>query len=112
MEAVLGAVYLDGGHEAAEALIQRLYAGHWPDPAAERKNKDYKTRLQEVTQAVLHSLPSYVPLASSGPEHAKTFQVKLELSDGRIFEASGGSLKRAEQEAARLALEALNSELR
>lgn len=107
MEAVLGAVYLDGGHEEASALVQRLYAGRWPDPSEERKVKDYKTRLQEGTQAILRSLPTYIPLSSSGPEHAKTFHVKIELSDGRTYTASGSSLKRAEQEAARIALEDL-----
>ncbi len=107
MEAVLGAVYLDGGHEEASALIHRLYADRWPEPGTDRKSKDYKTRLQEATQSILHSLPVYLPLSSSGPEHAKTFRVQLELSDGRSFVAEGGSLKRAEQEAARLALEAL-----
>lgn len=107
MEAVLGAVYLDGGHEEASALIHRLYADRWPEPGTDRKSKDYKTRLQEATQSQLHSLPVYMPLSSSGPEHAKTFRVQLELSDGRSFVAEGGSLKRAEQEAARLALEAL-----
>lgn len=108
MEAVLGAVYLDGGHEEASALIHRLYADRWPAPETDKKSKDYKTRLQEATQAILHSLPVYVPLSSSGPEHAKIFRVQLELSDGRCFVAEGGSLKRAEQEAARLALAALD----
>lgn len=107
MEAVLGAVYLDGGIDQASALIHRLYAGRWPSLSTEQKTKDYKTRLQEATQAVLHTLPVYRPVTSTGPEHAKTFQVQLELSDGRTFSAQGGSLKRAEQEAARLALEAL-----
>lgn len=105
MEAVLGAVYLDGGHEEAARLVARLYDGQWPDPASARKGKDYKTRLQEVTQARFRALPVYVPLASSGPEHAKLFEVRLELPDGQAFPASGGSLKRAEQEAARKALE-------
>ena len=105
MEAVLGAVYLDGGHDEAARLVTRLYEGQWPDPASARKCKDYKTRLQEVTQARFRALPVYVPLASSGPEHAKVFEVRLELPDGRSFPASGGSLKRAEQEAARKALE-------
>lgn len=109
MEAVLGAVYLDGGQEEASALIHRLYADHWPKPGTDRKSKDYKTRLQEVTQAVLHSLPVYVPLSSSGPEHAKVFRVRLDLSNGRSFTAESGSLKRAEQEAARQALEALDA---
>lgn len=110
MEAVLGAVYLDGGHKEASALIHRLYADRWPAPGTDRRSKDYKTRLQEVTQAMLHSLPVYMPLSSSGPEHAKTFRVQLELSDGRSFIAEGGSLKRAEQEAARLALAAFGVE--
>ena len=110
MEAVLGAVYLDGGHQAASALIRKLYEGRWPEAGTERKSKDYKTRLQEATQAILHSLPVYVPLSSSGPEHAKVFCVQLDLSDGRSFTAEGASLKRAEQEAARIALEALGAE--
>ena len=110
MEAVLGAVYLDGGHEAASRLISRLYKDRWPEAGTERKSKDYKTRLQEATQALLHSLPVYVPLSSSGPEHAKVFCVQLDLSDGRSFTAEGASLKRAEQEAARIALEALGAE--
>lgn len=105
MEAVLGAVYLDGGHDEAARLVARLYEGQWPDPESARKGKDYKTRLQEVTQAKFRALPVYVPLASSGPEHAKVFEVRLELPDGGAFSASGGSLKRAEQEAARQALE-------
>lgn len=110
VEAVLGAVYLDGGHEAAAAVIRHLYEGRWPAAGTERKAKDYKTRLQEATQAILHSLPVYVPLSSSGPEHAKIFCVQLDLSDGRSFTAEGASLKRAEQEAARIALVALGIE--
>jgi len=110
MEAVLGAVYLDGGHDAASALIHRLYKGRWPEEGTEKKKKDYKTRLQEATQALLHSLPVYVPLSSTGPEHARTFCVQLDLSDGRSFMAEGPSLKRAEQEAARIALAALTEE--
>lgn len=110
VEAVLGAVYLDGGQAAASALVSRLYEGHWPSYGDAGKVKDYKTRLQEVTQSLLHTLPVYSLLSSSGPEHARTFQVHLALSNGRSFTASGGSLKRAEQEAAKLALEALDDE--
>ena len=112
MEAVLGAVYLDGGHDKAARLVARLYEGQWPDPASARKGKDYKTRLQEVTQAEFRALPVYIPLASSGPEHARTFEVCLELPDGNSFTARSTSLKRAEQEAARQALEWYASEKR
>ncbi len=110
MEAVLGAVYLDGGHAEAASLIHRLYEGRWPEAGTERKSKDYKTRLQEATQSLLHSLPVYVPLSSVGPEHSKVFCVQLDLSNGRSFTAEGASLKRAEQEAARIALIALGVE--
>ncbi len=110
VEALLGAVYLDGGHAAATALVHRLYEKHWPTSGDDNKNKDYKTKLQEVTQALLHSLPVYVHLSSDGPEHARTFYVRLDLSNNSSFTASGGSIKRAEQEAARLALEALAGE--
>lgn len=109
LEAVLGAVYLDGGHEAASALIGRLYHGQWPCPDKANKVKDYKSRLQEITQASLHTLPVYRLLSSSGPEHARIFRVRLDLPDGVSFSASGVSLKRAEQEAARLALESFAS---
>lgn len=105
MEAVLGAVYLDGGHEEAARLIGRLYEGQWPAPESVRKGKDCKTRLQEITQARFRALPVYIPLGSGGPEHARVFEVRLELPEGRSFTARGGSQKRAEQEAARLALD-------
>ncbi len=110
LEAVLGAVYLDGGNDAASALIDRLYSKQWSSHEHNVKTKDYKTRLQEITQASLHALPVYALLSSSGPEHARIFRVRLDLPDGRIFTASGGSVKRAEQEAARLALECVAKE--
>lgn len=106
-EAVLGAIYLDGGHEKAAALVKRLYEGQWPNPGSVRKGKDFKTNLQEVTQARFKALPVYMPLGSSGPEHAKQFQVRLELPQGPDFTGSASSLKRAEQEAARQALDFL-----
>ncbi len=105
LEALLGAVFLDGGHTAASALLERLYQKHWPALDTTRKGKDFKTRLQEWTQATFRALPVYTPQSSQGPEHAKIFHVVLELPDGTTFPASGSSLKRAEQEAARQALE-------
>lgn len=109
VEALLGAVFLDGGHHAATAVIQRLFADRWPLSAATPKGKDYKTRLQEVTQEILHTLPVYSQLESHGPAHAKEFTIRLELSDGRHYQATGGSLKKAEQMAAKMALDDLQS---
>lgn len=110
MEAVLGAAYLDGGQHIAAALVARLYEGQWPDPETTRKGKDFKTRLQEVTQAKFHALPTYLPKGSSGPEHALIFEVELRLPDGFTLLAKGPSLKRAEQEAAACALKYLEEQ--
>ena len=109
MEAVLGAAYLDGGQSAAASLVARLYEDQWPLPETTRKDKDFKTRLQEVTQAEFHALPSYLPKGSHGPEHARTFEVELHLPDGQSLTAKGPSLKRAEQAAAAAALNYLET---
>jgi ribonuclease-3 len=108
LDAVLGAVYEDGGFAAARELVRRLFAGYWPRALIRECRKDFKTRLQEVIQQQYRERPTYTLSASRGPEHAKLFEVCLHLPDGRSFIAQGHSLKRAEQEAARNALLALN----
>ncbi len=107
LEALFGAIYIDAGYEAAKACLLRLYANLWPASDKVQKGKDFKTHLQEVTQAKYRALPVYLPLASYGPEHEKTFEVKLVLPDGQEFCASGPSMKRAEQIAASMALDKL-----
>lgn len=112
VEAVLGAVYLDGGFAAASAFVERLYAGRWPKEAEKPRRKDYKTSLQEATQRLPETqrgLPLYIPDGSEGPEHARIFAVIVELPDGRRYRATGVSRKGAEQEAARLALAMLEA---
>lgn len=112
VEAVLGAVYLDGGFGAAYAFVERLYAGRWPKEAEKPRRKDYKTSLQEATQRLPETqrgLPLYIPDGSEGPEHARIFAVIVELPDGRRCRATGVSRKGAEQEAARLALAMLEA---
>ncbi len=109
VEALLGAVYLDGGHDEARAVVARLYETIWPSCLLPDKEKDYKTKLQEATQALLGTLPVYVQLDSRGPAHAKEFSIRLELSNGQQFLASGGSIKKAEQAAARMALDGLQA---
>jgi ribonuclease-3 len=109
LEALFGAVFLDGGYTAAKALILRVFTPFWPEEPDVRASKDHKSRLQEITQQQLHSLPVYRLLGSEGPEHAKSFLVEVELSDGRIFQGRGGSVKKAEQTAASRAVQALES---
>jgi ribonuclease-3 len=111
LEAVFGAIFLDGGFEAVCPVIENLLAGALPALDIKPRNKDHKSRLQEVAQKIYQDLPVYALTGSEGPEHAKIFRVRLLLPDGRIYDGAGPSLKRAEQAVAALALADLeNSE--
>ena len=107
MEAVLGGVFLDGGFDAARAVIERLFTGLWPNTVEPASRKDFKTLLQEATQRLLHVLPVYVLIDSVGPEHDKVFTVNVSLPDGRTWTGKASSVRRAEHEAAKTALSAL-----
>jgi len=100
-EAVLGAVYLDGGFEVATALAR----GHLSDLSPE--NADYKTALQEACQRIFRQTPTYRVEGESGPAHRKTFRVGVWLGQRRLAFGEGGSKKEAESMAAREALEAM-----
>ena len=110
LEAVLGAVFEDGGFEAALALVRRWFAGSWPEGPAREMRKDYKTRLQERIQKQCRDRPVYSLESDRGPEHAKVFEVRLVLPDGRDFTGRGSSVKKAEQAAAQNALHTLDGE--
>ncbi|MHC1713929.1 MAG: ribonuclease III [Solidesulfovibrio sp.] len=106
-EAVIGALFLDGGYAAARAFIDRVFDGVWPARPATPKVKDFKSRLQEYTQKNHKARPVYTLLGCDGPEHDKRFEVCLTLPTGKEIRAMEKSVKKAEQMAARLALEAL-----
>ncbi|MDR1947693.1 MAG: ribonuclease III [Desulfovibrio sp.] len=110
LEALLGAIFLDGGYAAARQAVRALFAGHGDGLAARRGSKDCKSRLQEVTQKLFRERPVYTLVDSSGPEHEKVFTVRLDLPDGNSFTASGSGVKRAEQSAAMSALEHFSPE--
>ncbi len=107
-EAVLGAVFLDGGYAEALRVVTLLLESRWPDEPEGGRSKDYKSRLQELTQKRFKERPVYSLAGSKGPEHAKIFEVLLTLPDGRAVSAEGPSVKRAEQKAAGLALKQLD----
>lgn len=108
LEALLGAIYLDAGHEAARAATLRLFSGLLDEPPATDSLKDSKTRLQEYLQGLPRPLPEYRVLQEHGPPHRRVFQVACLLADsGDQTEAGGASRKQAEQDAARLMLEKL-----
>lgn len=109
-EALLAAIYLDGGIGACEQAVEVIFRNHWPTSAIQARPKDAKTRLQEKMQQVYHCLPEYVHLPSKGPEHAKRFTVTLHLPNGPDFSAVGSSCKRAEQNVARQVLSFLEQQ--
>ena len=108
-EALLGAVFLDGGYEAVRDVIRRGFAEDLTGSGAAGAG-DYKTRLQELTQRRFRSSPVYQLIDEAGPDHAKQFTVELTI-EGRVCgRGIGQSKKAAEQAAAMQALEALEAE--
>jgi ribonuclease III len=103
LEALIAAVYLDGGFEAGRSLIRLLYREIWPTGAEVPVFKDYKTRLQELTQKLFQDRPVYTLIESAGPEHAKIYRVQVDIQ-GQSVAAEASSVKKAEQMAARKAL--------
>jgi len=110
MEAVIGAVYLDGGVTAAQQLIDRLFAAPLLDAARDLDRLDFKTLLQERTARLFDMAPVYV-LSESGPDHAKTFVATVLVNGRTLGGGSGRSKKMAEQAAARTAFDALAAEM-
>lgn len=103
-EALLGAIFLDGGFDAAKIFVQRTFSEQLQEKVIKEKQQDYKSKLQEVTQRLFKDRPLYRLEGSVGPEHDKVFSVILVLPNGATIEASGSSVKRAEQRAAQKAL--------
>ena len=101
LEAVIGAVYLDGGFAAAEKTVNHLYADRFNNLPASEPDKDSKTLLQEFLQGRGHGLPEYELLDSYGEPHARTFVVGCAVDTlGLTIKAEGSSRRRAEQTAA------------
>ena len=111
LEAVLAAVYLDGGLEAVELIVHRNLGPGTYQAFSRAPAKDYKTRLQERMQEELRITPRYEVVAAQGPDHAKTFSVTLLVEDRPATLGQGRSKKEAEQRAARLALERMEQGL-
>ncbi|MHB1855367.1 MAG: ribonuclease III [Acidimicrobiales bacterium] len=102
MEAVIGAVYLDGGWADAERLVMALLAERITEAAAGPGGQDYKTRLQELASRLGGPLPRYEVL-DEGPDHAKRFFATVHIGADAAGAGEGRSKKQAEQAAARAA---------
>jgi ribonuclease-3 len=108
-EALIAAIYLDGGIEAASTFLLRELSDALDAGAVPGFVQDYKSALQERLQGLGYPLPEYRISGETGPDHRKTFSVEVVASGGVLGAASGKTKKEAEQEAARLALDALSS---
>ena len=106
-EALMGAIYLESGFDAVRAASLKAFERCYPDINFDRMVKDYKTALQELTQARFAQIPKYVLVGSKGPDHKKEFEIALMLNEREISRAAGKSKKEAEQKAAKTALEIL-----
>jgi len=104
MEAVLAAVYLDGGADAARETVRRLYADE--ERLSAERGRDDKGLLQEYTQAHDLSLPEYEIVEETGPAHDRHFVAQVSVMGKPVASGEGASKKAAEQEAAKAALAA------
>lgn len=107
MEAVIAAVYLDGGFDAAKALILKLWAKRIK--SVESDARDPKTALQEWAQARKQNPPKYVETARQGPDHAPEFTIEVRLASGETAASTASSKRAAEQAAAALLLAQIES---
>ncbi len=105
VEAVLAAVYLDGGISQVRRIIQRTILDHMAE--VQRASRDHKTYLQELVQRKNGQVLSYHLIGESGLDHAKTFTMEVQLNGKPVGRGSGRSKKEAEQMAAKAAIEQL-----
>ena len=105
VESVIAAAFLDGGMQAAADIITRFVL--CDVPVSKLHNTDYKTSLQELVQQKRNQVLCYRLVGESGPDHDKQFTAQVLLNDQVVGEGIGSSKKRAEQDAARVALENL-----
>ena len=108
VESVIAACFLDGGMESARNFINTFVLTNVP--VKKLQNVDYKTALQELVQQKKNQVLSYALVGESGPDHDKRFEVELTLNGQVVGHGIGSSKKRAEQDAARNAMEALYPE--
>ncbi len=117
LEAVLAAVYLDGGLDSAIGLVRRIFGGYLEHREEDHLllkalDKDYKTQLQEITQARLKLTPIYFLESEEGPDHDKTFFMRVAIGDLVLAHGFGKSKKEAQQEAARKAIAEIEKDSR
>lgn len=109
-EAVMGAFYLEAGLERVREFMENLLESSYKDINIKNISHDYKTSLQELTQARFGVTPDYKMLRSFGPDHRKEFEIEVSVASKYLAKAKGKSKKDAQQKAARKALNILEKE--
>ncbi len=106
-EAVIGAFYLEAGLERVRSFVEHLLEKNYQDISMQSVFKDYKTALQELTQARYGLIPDYVLIGSFGPDHKKEFEIEVKIGERSLSKARGKSKKEAQQKGAQKALKIL-----
>jgi ribonuclease-3 len=104
LEALIGAIYLDRGFDAAQEFCQRFILQRLKDLLAQRKDRDDKSLFQEQAQETTGITPHYETVAAEGPDHDKTFTCAVFIGEEKVAEGTGNSKQRAEQAAAKAGL--------
>ena len=107
LEAVMGAIYLESGLSEVKRIFIKLLETEYKNIDLKNLTKDYKTMLQEYTQANYAQIPKYELILAKGPDHEKIFEMAVFLDDKKLAQAIGKSKKEAEQKAAKIAIEIL-----
>jgi len=107
MEALIGALYVDSGYKTAFDFVSRCITPEIDRVTGENYHKDYKSLLQEYCQRFFRCYPEYCMIKRSGPEHERTFWMEVRVGETVYGTGTGRNKKSAEQEAARVAYEAL-----
>jgi len=105
MEAVIAAIYLDLGIDKIQTVIQNIFSGLISEEAAKKELKDYKSLLQEKSQEKSSVSPVYKVTKEEGPDHHKLFTVEVSINNKILAKGQGFSKQKAEEEAAKIALE-------
>jgi ribonuclease-3 len=109
-EAIMGAIYLEAGLQRVQQIAIKLIEENHQEISLDSLFRDFKTTLQELTQARFGITPEYKVIASRGPDHKKEFEVAVYIEDKEYARAIGKSKKIAQQEAAKLAVDILKEE--
>ncbi|QQG64785.1 ribonuclease III [Desulfobulbus oligotrophicus] len=106
-EALVGAIFLDGGYDAAQVFVRRFFEPYLNDSQERLVSIDAKSELQELLQERYSTGPEYVLVGEEGPAHARLFSVAVRFQDEELGTGTASSKKEAEQQAARTALKQL-----